>query len=502
MAWITRQLMAVELTGEDIRAALVCRKGRRFEVMDFAAMKRPDPRDDLPSVEVLKALGDRLGRTGGPAVLVTPLARAFDLLMDRKKIAGLKHYQLLEAVKWEVEPYTGISGTNALIGVEPERRVKILRGEIVSEDEEDQATLTVAAIERNVYRAARERFKTAGFVLMRIYPPEVAFYYALFLEAIEAPRALLEVGQDYSNFAILRGGGVPEQINTLSLSLDSLAAHLNGEMVSPELEDSLRFTVRQAPGPEPLVISGPGAGNPAVVDFISGFCPVGARPLTLSRTAGVADARSEAAHAIFGTVVGAAVREIKGRRERQAGINDRAPLVPRLKQSAYLVPLATAAFLLILLTGHFQYMKYKDRVYKQRIKTLEAELKDHKAEIAKYDNLIGQSDALGKEIELAKKRLAYIEGWADDYLKHLIACVRGLADALSDHIVLRVVVQNDLNTYAVVGSAFDLGALGSYATRLQEAPWCEAAILNNLEKGTDGNRLEFEMTIKARCEAE
>jgi Tfp pilus assembly protein PilN len=436
----------------------------------------------------------------GQTVLVTPLARAFELLMDRRKVAGMKRYQLLEAVRWEVEPYTGISGTSALVGVAAERKIDAQPGEILPEEDLDQVTVTVAAIERNVYRAARERFKVAGLQLVRIYPPEETFYYALLREEIATPRALLEVGEDYSNFAILRGG-IPEQISTLSLSLDSMSAHLNGEQVSNELVENLRFTVRQAPEGEPLVVSGQGAADAAVVDFIAGFCPSGARPLTLSRAVGVTDAPDEAAHAVFGTVVGAAVRELTGRQSRQAGIDDKVPLVPRLKQSVYLAPLITTVVLVLLLAGHYQYMTHKDRVYKARITELKADLKTRKAEIAKYDNLIKQQDALRKEIDMAEKRLAYIEGQADEQMDNLIACIDGLAEALSDRIVLKAILQKGSGTYTVTGSAFDLEALGAYATRLQDAVWCEAAVLQKLEKGSDGRRLAFELTLKASREA-
>lgn len=493
-----RRMLAIELAGDDIRAALVRKNGRRFDVLDFASMKRPDPQDDLPAVEVLKALADRLGYAGGPAVLVTPLARAFELLMDRKKVAGMKHHQLLEAVRWEVEPYTGISGTSALVGVEAERKAEARPGEIVPEADMDQVTVTVAAIERNVYRAARERFKVAGLQLVRIYPPEETFYYALFLDIIASPRALLEVGQDYSNFAILRGS-TPEQISTLSLSLDSLSAHLNGEQISGELVDNLRFTVRQAPEGESLVISGQGAADAAVVDFIAGFCAGGARPLTLSRAVGIADAPEESAHAVFGTVVGAAVRELKGRQERQAGIDDRVPLMPRLKRSVYLVPLATAAVLVVLLSGHYQFMRYQERHYKERIVTLKEEAKRRKAEVDRYENLLTESNALKKEIEQAKKRLKYIQGQADDNLAHLITCLEGLAAALPGPIVLHRVSQEGLR-YKVVGSAFVLEAVGSFATRLQEEPWCEAAVIEKLEKGPDGRGLAFELTVNSSGE--
>lgn len=490
-----KSLLAVELSGEEIRAAVVSKNGRHYEVLDFAALKRGDARDDLPEVDLLKSLADRLGRYGGPAVLVTPMARAFELLMDRRKVGGLKYYQLQEAVKWEVEPYTGISGTSALVGVEPQRKTRARPGEIMPELDDDQVSVTVAAIERNVFRAARERFKAAGFSLIRIYPPEVTFFYPLFLNATDSPQALLEVGQDYSNFAILQGG-TPEQINTLSLSLESLSAHLSGEIVSQELVDSLRFTVRQTPEPEPLVISGPGAGDQAVVDFISEFCPNGAKVLDISRKAGVADARDDTSHAVFGMVVGAAVRELRGWRDRQTGISDKLPLIPRLKKSAYLAPLVTTVLILLLLTGHYQFMKFRDNRYKGRIKELKTQLKGRKAELAKYERLISQSSVLEKDIDLAKKRLEYIQGRAHKELEHLISCLRGLAGVLSDQVVLQSVTQQDADSFLVVGSAFNLAALGEYTNRIQEAPWCRAAILDKLGRGTAGKHLEFQLTIK------
>ncbi len=493
---IPKQLLAVELAGDEIRAAVVRRKGRRFEVVDFAGLKRPDPQDDLPAVDILKSLADRLRVAGGPGVLVTPMARAFELLMDRKKVAGMRRYQLQEAVRWEVEPYTGITGSSALVGVEAERKIEPRPGEILPEADMDQVTVTVAAIERNVYRAARERFKVAGLRLLRIYPPEEVFYYALFLDGTDSPRALLEVGHDYSNFAILRGG-IPEQINTLSLSLDGLMSQLSGGTASRELEDSLKFTVRQTPAPEPLVISGAGANHSELVDYIGKFCPHGARPLALDRTAGVADAREEGAHAAFSTAVGAAVRELKGSRERKGGINDRLPLVPRLKRSVYLVPVVTAVTVGILLAGHYQFMRHQERRYKARITELNKEVKGRRAEIDKYESLLAESNALEKEIDQANKRLKYIQGEAKASLNRMITCLEEMAAALPERIVLRRVSQGGLNIYKVAGSAFVLEGIGDFATRLQEKPWCEAAVIEKVEKNADGRGLAFEMTIQA-----
>jgi Tfp pilus assembly protein PilN len=499
---LRKSLLAVEVAGDEIRATVVQQRGKGIEIIDFSSMKRADPEDDLPSVEAIKALAQRLQRTGGPAVFVTPLARAFDLFMDRKKVAGLKHYQLLEAVKREVEPYTGISGVNALIGVEEERKPERRPGEVGAEDDEDQVIVNVSAMERNVYRAIKERFRAAGFMLTRIYPPDVSFYMPLLMDAMSSPRDILEVGQDYSNFAIIRGG-IAKQINTLSLSLESIEAHLSGEVLAPDLEDSLRFTVRQTPVPEPLVVSGPGAAKTGIVDFISGFCPNGARALVLSRAAGIMDVKADPAHAAFGTVVGAAVRELRGGRERRIGIDDRAPLIPRLKKSAYMAPLATTVAILILLFGHYQYMKYKDALYKDRIVRLTEELKTRKSEIAEYDKLIKEADKLKEEISFAERKIAFIRGRADTDLGHIIACLNGIAGAVCDSLVLSSITQNGLHDYTVTGSAFDLPSVGDLATRLQKRDWCVSVVLQRLEKKTaePSGLLDFEFSVKTQSEA-
>ncbi|MFP4447019.1 MAG: hypothetical protein ACLFPD_12320, partial [Desulfosudaceae bacterium] len=435
MFGLYRKMLAIESAGEKIRAALVRKMGKKFDIIDLASLTSPDPNDDLPSVEAVKALAERLQHAGGPVVFVTPVARTFDLVMDRAKVAGLKPYQLKAAVKWEVEPYTGITGNNALIGVEPARKPVLAPGEVEPDDEDEPVTVSVSAMERNIYRALKARFKAAGFRLVRVYPPDLTFYMPLLMQETGTPRAILEVGENYSNFAILRGR-VPEQISTLSLSLESINAHLEGEPASSELEDSLRFTARQVPVPEPLILSGAGAELPEVVEYISGFCHSGAKPLVLSRSAGITDVRDDPAYASYAGAVGAAVRDMLGRRERALGINDKEEVVQRLKKSAYLAPLVTSVFMAMLLLGHYGYMKHREKVYKTRIDEFGAELKERKAKIAEYDKLIQEDNELREKIEFAEKRLAYITGQSNTDLSRLIECLQGIADAVSESIVL------------------------------------------------------------------
>ncbi|ABA88122.1 type IV pilus biogenesis ATPase and membrane protein PihI [Syntrophotalea carbinolica DSM 2380] len=496
---LQQKIVAFEVTGSEVRAAIVAKSGRKFRVLDFASIKRANHEEDLPEVDALRQLARRLNLTGGKVVFVTPLARAFELFMDRRKISNLKHYQLLEAVRWEVEPYTGISGQNALLGAERERKPKLGPGEIAPE-ESDEQTVTVSAIERNIYRAAKARFKAVGFSLVRIYPPDVSFFMPLHLDAGAAPRAILEVGEDYSNFAILRGG-IPEQINTLSISLDTISSHLNGESPVEGLEETLKFTVRQAPSQEALLVSGSGAGNEEVLSYIAGFCPHGAKPLCLSRSAAFTDSVGDAASAAFGTVVGAGVRELRGARERLIGISDREALVPRLKKSAYLMPLVVTGIFVIFLGGHYLFMKHQDRAYKQRIDELSEQLKSRKRQVEKYDGLLAQLKKLEADIAFTENKIVFFEREADRVIVHVIACLRGIGAVVPENVVLTTVTGDAIEReFLVSGQCFDQKEIGLFASALQKKPWCESAVIQKVEADGQEGVLTFELTVKTRLE--
>ncbi|MBC2694600.1 MAG: PilN domain-containing protein [Desulfobacteraceae bacterium] len=489
-----KKLLAVEVAGGYIRAAVVTKKGRGFEILDFSQVDRPDPDDDLPAIEAIKTLATRLDYTSSSAVYVTSLARAVEISMNRKKISGMKHYQLMEAVKWEVEPYTGVTGMQALIGVKKNDKVAAEPG-MVSEPDETDITVNVSVLERNIYRAIKERFKVAGFKLIRVYPPEVCFYMPVFMEEFEAPRAILDIGQDYSNFAILKGES-PTLINTLPVSMEAIIDHL-AENLSGELESALKFTARQVPEPVPLIISGPGAGDKRIVDYISSLSANGAEPISLKKAAGLTGGGDDSLNAVYATVAGAGIRELKSKKERLTGINDVEPLVLRLKKSAYLMPLIATVLLITFLFGHFQYMKWQENSFKSRITRLSAELKEKKARNSKYDKALKESDALKKEIELAKNRIAFATNKADEDIAHVINFFSDIAGLIPGNVVLETIVQENRLEYRVAGKSLDLSSVGGFATKMQEKRWCESVVIKSIEK-TEANRLGFEFSVKTR----
>ncbi len=489
-----KKLLAIEVVGKYIRAAVVTKNGRGFEILDFSQVDRPDPEDDLPAIEAIKTLATRMNYTSGPAIYVTSLARAVEISMNRKKISKMKHYQLMEAVKWEVEPYTGVTGMQAIVGVEKKEKAAAEPGMILEQDEEDIA-VSVSVIERNIYRAIKERFKVAGFKLVRIYPPEVCFYMPVFIEEFDVPRAILDIGQDYSNFAILKGE-IPALINTLPVSMEAIIDHLTGNP-SGELESSLKFTARQVPEPMPLIISGSGAGDGRVVDYISSLCANGAEPITLKKAAGLTGGGDDSLNAVYATVAGAGIRELKSKKERLTGINDVEPLVSRLKKSAYLMPLIATVLLGTFLFGHFQYMRWQESSFKSRITSLSAELKEKKARNSKYDEAKKESEDLKKEIEFAKNRIAFATNKADEDVAHVINFFRDIAGLIPENVVLETIVQENKLEYRVAGNSLDLSSVGGFATKMQEKRWCESVVMKSIEK-TEADRLSFEFSVKTR----
>jgi len=498
--FLEKKLLAVETSGETIRAALIVKKGRTHEIRDLVSLVRPSPEDDLPDIGMIKDLGARLGVSEGAAVFVTSMARAVEIPMDGSRVSEMKYYELCEAVKWEVEPYTGVTGDNALVGVSVASKATVEPGMIIPDDDEEETLVNVSVLERNVYRAVKERFKAAGFSLVRIYPPDVCFYMPLYLDPHEeASRAILEVGVDYSNFAILRGG-TPLQINTLNISYEALKELLSGESESLGLEETLKFTVGQAPGPLPLVVSGVGAGDSEVVSYIAKVAPHGAESLEIRKSAGLRGGVEAARNSVFATVSGAGILELKAGSTRKIGISDQEALVLKVKRSAYLMPLVVMVLLFLVLFSHYEYMRFREGHLKKEMTHYKAVLSEKKATKARYETILNRSKALREDIDFIKKRIAFAQGDADKKVDHLIRVMEGVAEAAPFRVVLTDFTQEGECRYTLKGDAANLTSVGAYATGLQALGWCEVAEMKEIRQA--GASFVFFFSLQTRDASE
>ena len=486
-----RKMLALEVAGEQILGAVVSLKGGRFTVHDFVAMERSNPGDDLPDPANIREIMERLDYQSGPAVLATPLARAVQISMNRAKIKKLKNYQLVEALRWEVEPYTGISGTQALVGVEkssgPEKEDLLLAVE------EEEIDVKVSAIEKNVYRALKQLVKKAGLRLARIYPPDICFFMALFAGGGgDSSQAVLDIGPDYASFAIVKSRQ-PDQINTYPIGREVIRDLVAGEDL-PDALENLRFLLRQAPGPLPLILTGSGAIDPEVTAYVDSLSEYGAKPLTIRREAKLTEAGHEGLNAMYGLAVGAAVRELMKRDTRLIGISDKMPLVPRLKKSAYLMPLAAAVLLALSLFGHYSLMKMQKKNYKTQTKELSASLKTRQDKQNSYDRAKKEMERLRAEISLTRKKITFVRGGSDENLFHLERVLASLAE-LPDVMTLESVRQEG-DKFIIAGSSGTVEAVGNFSVRLQKNDWCEAAAIKIIEH--NGGMLHFQIEMDTR----
>lgn len=459
----SRECLAVEAAGAEMRGVVVQRARNRTEIRDFVALPRPEPHDDLPDIETLREFKERLGyRDRGEAVFITAMARAVVIPMNRTKVAAMRRQQLAEAVKWEVEPFTGISGRLALTGMFVEE-LKSKPGQVVEESEEVMVNISV--LEKNVYRAIKERFKLANLKLMRIYPPEVCFYVPLLDVHEESDRGVLEVGQGYSSFALLRGGE-PKVISTLSVTTEVFQEHLEGRTV-PDLEESVKFFLRQAPPPHSLAITGTGAMDGRIVDFINELSPTGAEPVTLRRTSGLTAAGEEESPA-FASAAGAAMREVGGGGLAEIGISDAVPYSLKLKQNAYLMPLITTVVFIAVLLGHHQFMSYRERGHKQRIEILKAEVQEKKRQNAQALDLQKQLDQVTKKIEETARRKQFASSEGDQTLGMLAGVFRQVAAHIPATMALNAILQDPGNPrcFVLTGSCPRAADVGHFAVLL------------------------------------
>jgi len=494
-----RKVLALDLSGGQLIGAVVEIKGRESKIDNFVAIDRANPGDDLPDPVNVQEIVDRLDYDGGGVVLVTPMARSVQITMNRAKVEKLRQHQLCDALRWEVEPYTGVSGTQAMIGAEKGGLVE--RDNILLLAEDDMETdVNVSVIEQNVFRAMKQILKRCKLKLLRIYPPEACFFMPLFLEPVEGAQAVFDIGVDYANFTVVKGRQ-PKQINTYPLGRDVLLEMIDSGEQGTEAEKSLAFLLRQAPGPLPLILSGIGATVDKIVAHLDQACEYGARRIELARAGHLGKSGHEGMNAMYSIAVGAAMRELSGWAWRDIGITDAVPLGLRVRRSAYLVPLGVAALLAVALVGHYAYMKNRKVRYAKETARLEVQIKEKKQKYDAYEKLKNELGELEQKSGQIRKRITFLQSGSDDNLIH-VNRVFGSFLRLPDALWLESIEQ-DKERYTLKGQAVDFSVVGSAAEFLQEYPWCRFANIKALEPGKGGDlRFTIEMVTDPAIEKE
>lgn len=492
-----KQCLGVEFSEDEVRGALVKAVGKSREISEFVALKAADTRDDLPAIPQLQEIRRRLQcKVGTPAVFVTPMARVVVLSMNRERVRKMGAHALKEAARWEAEAYTGIPGHLSLSGVEVEKK-EPEPGQIV--EVVDEVLVHVAVLEQNVYRAAKERFRLAGLKLARVYPAEVCFHLPLLILHEESDRGVLEIGAASSGFALLRGGETLT-INAMNITTETILEHLDGKRV-PDLEDTLRFNFSQAPAPHPVAVTGSGAMDSRIMSFLQELSPTGVEPLLLRRTSGLT-AAGETESPLFATAVGAAIRELGGRELRAIGISDALPASLRARQSIYLVPVAAASLLFVMLLSHNLLMRHQENQMREERQAIEAQLSDRREEQAAVDRVRSQLQETEREIDRLRRQVSYLRQDWEKSLQTTIAVYEGLAGAAPPSVALSSIRQNARSPerFAVDGTAGSASEALEFALKLQQNGLMQSVVVERLERqqgsGGRGGSHRFVMQLE------
>ncbi|WP_045221264.1 PilN domain-containing protein [Desulfonatronum thioautotrophicum] len=498
LSFMGKQCLAVEFVGEEIRAALVRTAGKRKEILDFLAIAVEATGDELPAIPVLQEIRQRLNcKAGTEAVFVSPLARTVNLTMNHERVRKMRRHVLAEAAKWEAEIYSGIPGAQALSGVEKEQ-IKIEPGQVQQEIEE--IMVTVAVMERNIYQAIKERFRLSGVKLVRVYAPESCFHVPLLEMHEESDRGVMEIGTMTSGFALLRGGETLS-INTMTITAEMIREHLEGRTV-PDLEETLRYNLKQAPAPHPVALTGAGAVDAEVVRFLRGLAPGGVEPLVLRRAAGLTAAGEEESPAMA-TVVGAGFRELGGKEMQYIGISDSVPTAVRVRQSVYLMPVAAASLLFVILLGHNLLMRFQEGQLNAQRAEIQAQLDERRQEQAEITRLQNELRNVSGEISTIRRQLGYIQEDWDKALRLKIGVYEGLSRLLPETVALANIRQDTRSSeqFTITGMATSAAEILEFALRLQTEGVAKRVEVQRLERqqqsGDRGVSHRFVMRLEA-----
>lgn len=487
------ECLGVELIEDELRATLVRTKGRRQEILDFAAMKVPEGGDELPDINQLREITRRLNcKPKTRAVLATSMARVVVLPMNRERVGRMKRHLLAEAVKWEAETYTGIAANQALAGVEVEESVRE-PGQVAEEMEE--VFVHVSVLERNIFRAVRERFRMAGLRLARIYSSDVCFHVPLLAMHPDSDRGVLEIGRVASGFALLKGGQTLS-INTMNITTQMIHEHLSGQSV-PDLESTLHFNLRQAPAPLPVAVTGSGALDERVLDFLNSLSPNSVEPVALRRRAGLIAAGAEESP-VFATAAGAAMRELGRRALQDIGITDAVPLLLRIRQSFYLVPVATAALLFLLLFGHNLLMRYQEESFRQQRRDIQAQMDERRDELERARSLEREINETEAQIDEVSRQINVLSQDLDRDIRTLGRVLQALVSEIPGELSLQQIRQDpgSPEVFEITGNAVSVTGVMEYVLNLRESRITRSVEVQRLERGGGARGLSHRFLIR------
>jgi len=173
-----REILAIDLSGDAIKAVAVKRRGKEAIILAAAEVKNSPFAINGPQID--KVLG-KLGRYPKRAVLVSPEVKFLTSELPLSPDAKISSDKLQEAVRWEAQAYLDFSASEGLFGYQLQRGAYPL-GKGVSNGAGKRTKTTpvfITAMSREDYGRLADTCKSYHLILGGVYAKESAFLFSI-----------------------------------------------------------------------------------------------------------------------------------------------------------------------------------------------------------------------------------------------------------------------------------------------------------------------------------
>ncbi len=470
-------VLALELDGPLVRAAVVTRKGlKEFEIIYLETFERLEEENDLLSGEELAMITAKLSSFPQQVVVVSPRVAFIRLAVEAKLLKKMRwrRQKLKALLQTESEAFTGLPAAEALLGFQRAPKV----------EGQKKVSFWVSSMPAEEYRRWKEALAEHELRLKSFYPPDIAFGTAATLlggeEGSKEQLLVIDVASGAVRFAWLQQGRlVAYRMVPVGL------AQLKAELFACRSWDELGYgepLETEGVTTGPIIVTGAGAQEEDVVSFLRASFSAEVRPLEIL-------AGNMVSEKIYGgeyaSVVGAALRELwyPYLGSRALAISDALPLLQRLGKKAYVIPLAILLFFFVVFGIHYLVIRRQISLAEEELVVL-AQQRDA---ITAAANLLGELEKEAEGLQAKRLLLAaevdYLQNRLPEYrrLLHsaLVALERGAEPGL---LYFSIELPDAASHFILSGESQNTAAIHSLALSLQVEKWCAFAKVEEITR--------------------
>ena len=473
-------VLAIEIDGMTLRAAVIQKGWRGYTISDAHVLKREETADsepgELPTTGELQQLLLRVGKIPRRVVLVSQQGTLVDISAPSMRVRKLRADQIKEMLSWEVEPYTGLTAPEVLVGYE-----------IRSKSTGEQLEIEVTALAKSAYQELKELLLRQNIKLRRVYLPEHCFPLAILFEAFEGDeeqvQIVVDIGGQNTRVALINNGQVAAH-RLVPLGYQAIRMHLDGlidETLEPALLEALDWGTAVIKSATKVIICGSGSNDPGLLDFFKEHLKIPAEVLKIL-AAGDND-KEEFWPAEFAAVIGAGLRELGfAKMKPGVGIDDHIPLMKLIRERVHFFPIIVVTAILILFLGHYAYLSAQLEQVKTQTDLQAAELSEIKSATAQVQELTEKISSLAEKKELIEKKISFLEIGLTGQGQQLQLFLATLVMQKPAEITLQTVIPGDTSCYLVKGKSKTVSGVNILALRMQNQPWCYYARVESITR--------------------